>query len=111
MMKKLAARGGERRWSRDLYTHTPTDYGGNLDSVTIWPPTSIADFFLFTSFLSLSLDRANNNRASSSNEHHHFEISLNPHEIDSEFHSDDNRQNSEGGGNIEFVRYFPLKLT
>ena len=32
-------------------------------------------------------------------------MSLNPHEMDSEFQSDDDRQNSDGGGNIEFVRY------
>lgn len=42
------------------------------------------------------------NRTSSSNENH-FEMCINPHDMEGEFQSDDERNNSDAG-NIEFVR-------
>lgn len=42
------------------------------------------------------------NRTSSSNENH-FEMCINPHDMEAEFQSDDERNNSDGG-NMEFVR-------
>jgi hypothetical protein len=42
------------------------------------------------------------NRTSSSNENH-FEMCINPHDMEGEFQSDDERNNSDGG-NMEFVR-------
>lgn len=38
------------------------------------------------------------------NNDNHYEMSINPHDIEPEFQSDDERQNSDGGGNMEFVR-------
>ena len=54
-------------------------------------------FFLFFFFFLCVIS----NRTSSSNENH-FEMCINPHDMEAEFQSDDERNNSDG--NMEFVR-------
>lgn len=59
-------------------------------------------FFLILFLASIYFFVTNSNRTSSSNENH-FEMCINPHDMEGEFQSDDERNNSDGG-NIEFVR-------
>ena len=102
--------GGERRGAGGLVEESRLghDSAPKATTATMDDDTLKVEMFFFFSFFFLlhvdpwRIDRPSN-RTSSSNENH-FEMCINPHDMEAEFQSDEERQNSDGGGNIEFVR-------
>ncbi|XP_032780350.1 uncharacterized protein LOC116918715 isoform X1 [Daphnia magna] len=93
------------RYMRDKYVKElgrNDKYRATNGGSAIEPPDATS-FVGLMSFLNPFIKRksSNGNRTSSSNENH-FEMCINPHDMEGEFQSDDERNNSDGG-NIEFV--------
>ena len=96
--RREAGGGGRISWLSVTIQAPKANGWRNVEGWKCSGSFSLLSFFLFFFFFYLCVI---SNRTSSSNENH-FEMCINPHDMEAEFQSDDERNNSDG--NMEFVR-------